>query len=159
MEPFERLSVVITVARNLVEILEKETDHLRAMQVEQIDRLQGEKAALADLYAEEVAALRRDPALLGGLDMAVRREFETAMRAAQTAIRRNAQAVDAARHVVEKMIRRLGRSSQAQGGAPAYGPTGASQGAAGSLGRRAEDGAAPQLERGRVIPVAFDQQV
>ena len=137
MRPIERVTMAITLISRLTTVIDRETEHLRKFEVDRLERLQDEKASLAAAYDVEMQTLRRDPEILGSLDMAVRENLADAVRSLRAASRRNTDAIDAARHVVDKIVQRIGRH----------------------LDRDSNGGTGYHAGAGRVISVAFNQQV
>ncbi|MEZ5823661.1 MAG: hypothetical protein R3C97_02620 [Geminicoccaceae bacterium] len=138
MSPLEQVTVVMTLMRRLQNLVEEETEILRMMKLERVAALQDEKTALGEAYEIEMYNLRKNPEILGSLDIAVRRELEHAVLDLREASRRNAHAVDAARSVVDRIVQRLGRVVEQRNSAPAgYDRSG----------------------QNRVIPVAFNHSI
>ena len=138
MKPLEQVTVVMTLMRQLQDVIENETEILQMMKLDRLETLQEEKAALGEAYEIEMYNLRRNPEILGSLDIGIRRDLEHAVLDLREASRRNTHAVDAARTVVDRIVQRRGRSIGRRTMAPAgYDSSGQSQ----------------------VIPVAFNQSI
>ncbi|MCB1971052.1 MAG: hypothetical protein H6851_15945 [Geminicoccaceae bacterium] len=138
MSPLEQVTVVMTLMLQLQNLLDEETEYLRAMKIERLEALQNEKVALAEAYEIEMYRLRKEPEVLGALPIEVRQSFEDAVRTLQSASRRNAHAVEAARTVVDRIVRRLGRTLEQ---------------------RRNRPSGYDSDSRGRVISVAFNHRI
>lgn len=142
MAPFERVSMALTVMRQLQHVVIRETQALKEMKLAYLADLKEEKAALAEAYEREILALRKAPEIFAALDQPVRESFAVAARELQATIAANVRALEAARHVVEGVVRTLGQSLEAVQRRPAYAPAG---------------GAAEAPSR--VVAVAFDREV
>jgi hypothetical protein len=124
MEPFERVSLALTVIRQLQHVVMRETEALRQMKLAPLADLQAEKAALATAYEREVRALRADPGIFASLDLAVRESFAEASRELQATIATNMRALEAARQVVDGVVRTLSQSMASVQRRPSYAPGG-----------------------------------
>ncbi len=119
--PANRVGIMLTVARQLVQVLDAETDALRRLTFSELTELQAEKQALMDVYFAELDVLRRDPHVLGEVELNLREELEDETRHFQEAARRNGLALRAARTVIERALRVI---AQSLAGSPAYHPGG-----------------------------------
>ncbi len=139
-----RLTALMTLMRQLQEVMRTENGLLREMRLARLQDLQAEKAALAETYELELRRLRRTPELLASLGADRRQLLETAMRDFQATVRGNADRLQQSSRVVEALVQVIGVSlGNAAKSPPGYGrPTGAA------------GDAAPA----RVIPVAFDRR-
>lgn len=132
----DKITVLMTLTRQLTQVMDAETAVLRRVELAQLGELQAEKQALADIYETEFAEIRRRPEILGAVHPDTREELEIATRAFQEAARRNALALEAARTVVERALSFI-KTSLAE--SHTYGP---------------QDARAP---RGEVVPFALDR--
>ncbi len=132
----DKITVLMTLTRQLTQVMDAETAVLRRVELAQLGELQAEKQALVDIYETEFAEIRRRPEILGGVHPDTREELEIATRAFQEAARRNALALEAAQTVVERALAFI-KTSLAE--SHTYGP---------------QDGRAP---RGEVVPFAVDR--
>ncbi len=151
MDALERITVLMTLMRRLGQVMERESALLRGMRLDALEDLQQEKGVLAEAYEIELRRLRGEPELMSELDPAVREELTEAMRAFQDRLRANRLTLEAAREVVEKVIRHIGddlAKSRAPGG---YG------GRDGRGGRSSGGGGADT--RGQVISLALDREI
>jgi hypothetical protein len=98
---------LIAITGRLVELMNREIEMLRAMRPRDIEALQEEKAALARLYEQQVAALRDDPRRLTVLEPILQQELRATTDAYDSAIRRNAQALRAARDANEALLKAI----------------------------------------------------
>jgi hypothetical protein len=64
MEPLEQVTVVMTLMKRLVQVMDHERAILRSMRLDTLPDLQAEKAALAEAYEIELARLRCSPEAL-----------------------------------------------------------------------------------------------
>jgi hypothetical protein len=110
MPPVGGPAVLLTLMRELEEVMRAEDALLREMRLERLRALQEEKAALADAYEAELRRLRDTPDVVGALDPDVRRALDEAMRSFRAAVQANARKLEAARKVVEGVVRALGES-------------------------------------------------
>lgn len=115
----DKATLLMTLTRQLTQVLDAETAMLRRVSLGQLAELQTEKQALTDVYVEELHELRRRPEILGSLAPGNRVELEMATREFQTAVARNAVALNAARTVVERVLRMIADSLKAN---PGYQP-------------------------------------
>lgn len=143
MEALERVSVVMALMRQLQQVMEQEVLILRGMRLDRLEEIVAEKTRLCHAYEAELRGLRREPELLAALDPAIRAELEHATRDFQQHAAGNMRALDAARTVVERVMRHIGTSLEAAPFKP----------------KLYRDGTAPTSPRGQVIALAFDRQV
>jgi len=134
---FERIAVLLTLIERLCEVMAEESESVRRMAVDRIAELQKEKRALVQAYEKELAALRREPEVLGSVPLETRRELEEGMRRLRAVTRRNADLLLAAKTVTERLLRWV---SEALADEPAA-------------------ATAPPGRVGRVIAVSFDRSV
>ncbi len=132
----DKVAILLTVTRQLTQVLEAETDALRRLRLAELAELQAEKQALADVYETEFRMLRSEPEVLGAVSLDAREELEHSTRSFQEAARRNGLALQAAQTVVERALEVIGQSLTSS---PSYQPHG--------LGPKA----------GEVVPFALDR--
>jgi hypothetical protein len=137
----EHVTLLLTIMRQLEQVMQAENVLLREMRLERLRDLQAEKADLADRYELELRRLRADPELVAALDQEGRTTLEESMRAFRKALRRNAERLAQARGIVDGVIRALSDSLGASGGRAGYGAA-----------------HKPPGETGRVVAVAFDRK-
>ncbi len=125
MEPFERVSMALTLMRQLRHVVARETEALRQMKLAPLADLQAEKTALAVAYEREVRDLRAIPEIFAALDMAQREAFAEASRELQATIAANVRALEAARRVVEGVVETIGESLKSVQGRSGYASGGA----------------------------------
>ncbi|HMR31629.1 MAG TPA: hypothetical protein PKA13_10660 [Geminicoccaceae bacterium] len=139
------MAVLLTLMRELEEVIRLENGVLRDMKLGRVADLQKEKAALAEKYEVQLRALRSSPEVVASLPDGVRANLEQATRSFQEIVRANVRALGAARTVVEGIVRHIGESlatvRPSRTGYP------------GMAGMAAEGGP------GRVIAVAFDRRI
>jgi len=149
MSPLEQVTVMITLIRQLDSVMEREVRALRTLAIGEVEALQEEKALLAEAYGIEMRRLRQRPEILGGLDEPIRQTLEDAVRMLQATAARNADALLAAKTVIERIVDRLAESARGvRQGLAGYGP---------SPGGRSER--QPPRGGGEVIAVAFNHAV
>ena len=146
MHALEQVTVLMTLMRQLGEVMDQERLLLQGMRLEALRDLQSEKGALAEAYEIELRRMRGMTEEIGALDPIPRKELELCMREFQRALSRNAHALLAAKTVVEKLLRNIGESLQSEGAAPGYRPE----------QRRTAGGKGTV---GQVIPVAFNRTI
>lgn len=139
MAALEQVTLLMTVMRQLCDVMDQERQVLRSMRLETLRDLQSEKAALADAYEVEMQRLRTRPEVTAELPVPVREELQQALRDFQRSLAANVAALQAAQGVLEKLMRLIG-DSLAEGGA-------------------ARGGYGPPAGAGQVIPVAFNRHV
>ena len=142
MEPFERVSMALTLMRQLRHVVARETEALRQMKLAPLADLQAEKTALAVAYEREVRDLRANPAIFAALDDHVREAFAEASRELQATIGANVRALEAARQVVEGVVKTMSQSLESVQRRPGYQPG----------GRTADPPSA-------AVPVAFNREI
>ena len=120
MPPLERVSLAMTVMRQLQQLVTRETMALRQMKLEPLADLQAEKATLATAYERDVRELRATPEIFAALEQPARESFAMASRELQAAIAANVRALDAARQVVEGVVQLLGQSLESVQRRPSY---------------------------------------
>jgi ABC-type antimicrobial peptide transport system ATPase subunit len=144
MEPLEQVTVLMTLMKRLVQVMDHERAILKSIRLDALPDLQDEKVALAEAYAIEIARLRCSPEALASLDPHVRAQLHDAMCSFQESVTVNLHALSAARDMVEKVLRNLSEGLARGAKTLAYGPRGQTDG----------------LEAGgQVIPVAFDRRM
>ena len=144
MEPLEQVTILMTLMKRLVQVMDHERAILKSMRLDALPDLQDEKVALAEAYEIEVGRLRCSPEALASLEPHVRAQLHDAMRSFQESMSVNLQALVAAREVVERVLRNIG-DSLARGTRSL------------SYGARGESGEAEAT--GQVISVAFDRRL
>ena len=138
-----RLAVLLTLMRQLQEVMRTENGLLRELKLSRLRELQIEKATLAGHYELELRRLRQSPGTLSGLGEDARRLLEGSMREFQATVRSNADRLLQARSVVEAVVHTISHSLASAGGhAPRY-----------VAGPQTAADSSP-----RVIPVAFDRR-
>ena len=138
-----RVAVLLTLMRQLQEVMRAENGLLRDLKLARMCELQDEKAALAESYELELRRLRQTPEAMSALSDEAHRLLESSMREFQATVRANADRLLQARGVVEAVVQAIGDSlGAAIPAGRAYAPA----------TRAAIDPPA------RVIPVAFDRR-
>lgn len=101
MRPLERVAVLLTLMRELQDLMRQENELLRELRLGPLPSLQADKALLAEAYAIELQWLRRAPEAMGELPPEAGPTLEQAMRDHQAAVRANLELLEAARPAVE----------------------------------------------------------
>jgi flagellar biosynthesis/type III secretory pathway chaperone len=115
----DKVTILMTLTRQLTQVMDAETDVLRRVELAELGELQAEKQSLADIYEAELGEVRRRPEILGSVHAEIREELEEATRAFRAAAHRNTRALEAAQAVVERALAFI-RTSLAD--SHAYGP-------------------------------------
>jgi hypothetical protein len=144
MEPLEQVTILMTLMHRLEQVMDMERGILGAMRLDSLPDIQEEKEALAEAYEIELARLRRQPERVGDLDQGIREQLEDAMRQFQERMTANMEALRAAHHVVEKVLKTIAESVARSPVGPGYQGTGQVVGT--------PSGA-------RIIPLALDRQL
>ena len=113
MEALERVTVVMALMNQLEQTMEQEILTLRSMRLDRLGEIVAEKTQLCHSYEAELRHLQRQPELLGSLDHAIRLELEQATRTFQLRAGHNLRALQAARSVIERVMRHIGASLEA----------------------------------------------
>jgi ABC-type antimicrobial peptide transport system ATPase subunit len=143
MEPLEQVTVLMTLMKRLVQVMDHERAILKSLRLDALPDLQDEKVALAEAYEIEIARLRCSPEALASLEPHVRAQLHDAMCGFQESVSVNLHALSTAREMVDKVLcnisESLTRGTRTLSGAPS-GQTGSPE------------------PRGQVIPIAFDRR-
>jgi hypothetical protein len=138
------VAMLLTLMRELQEVMRTEGALLREMRLERIQALQLEKSALAERYERVFRKLRASPGLVAELTPEERLMLEQALRQFQAAVSANAERLGAAKRVSESVLQVI------RDGLDAVPPT--------LRGYPGAPRTAGAWEGARVIPVAFDRQ-
>jgi hypothetical protein len=144
MEPLEQITVLMTLMRRLVQVMDHERAILKTMRLDALPDIQDEKVALAEAYEIEVARLRCSPEALASLEPHVRAQLHDAMCSFQESVAINLHALSAARDLVDKVLGNITESL--------------SRGAR-TLSNLAHTHSENAPTGGQVIPVAFDRRL
>lgn len=120
--PLEQVAVLMALMRDLEGLMRAEDALLREMRLDRMRDVQGEKASLAAAYEAELRRLRGAPEAVAALEPEARAALVQATRHFQAAAKQNAVRLEAARGVVEGVVRTLGASLAASRTAGAYRP-------------------------------------
>ena len=137
MSPIDKATLLMTLTRQLTQVLDAETEMLRRVSLGDLAEVQAEKQALTDVYEAELRELRTSPELVAALGEQTRLDLEAETRIFREAVRRNAMALNAAKVVVERVLHAIADSVVAN---PGYRPGQAAVG------------------RAEVVPFAIDRQ-
>lgn len=145
MEPLEQVTLFMTLMHRLTQVMDRERQLLRGMELDALRDAGEEKATLAEAYEIELKRLRASPEVLAELAPQVRAELTAATRGFQEALTANVKALLGARQVVEKLAQHIA-DSLARAAAPhaGYGERGGPQ---------------PAEPRGQVIPLALNRRL
>ena len=154
MDALERITVLMTLMRRLGQTMDHECAVLRGMRLDALREVQHEKGLLAEAYEIELRRLRGRPELVQELDPAIRAALFEAMRDLQERVRSNRLALDAAREVVERVVRAISDGLSRANAVGGY--TGRGGGGGGDGGTAGGGGAEP---RGQVVPLALNREV
>lgn len=140
----DRVAVLLTLMRQLGEVMRTENGLLREMRLPRLRELQEEKVALAGAYELALRRLRQAPEVMASLDGAGRTMLEASMREFQATVRGNALRLRQFLGTVEDIVRILGENSNGGAATGIYG---------GGTSRPGSDPATA-----RVIPMALDRR-
>jgi flagellar biosynthesis/type III secretory pathway chaperone len=143
MEALEQVTLVMALMRQLEQVMEQEILVLRSMRLDRLADIVLEKTTLCHAYELELRALRCRPELLASLDAEIRLALEQATREFQARSASNLRALEAARSVVERVMRHIGSSLDAGPLKPRH--------------YHPQQSNTPM--RGQVIALAFDRQI
>lgn len=110
MKPLERVTLLMTLMRQLQDVLDRENTILKGLRLERLYELQREKAGLLQAYEAELRRLRAEPAVMGGVDPEVRACLDQAMRDLQRAVRTNSIVKGRSRRILLCLVEQLGHS-------------------------------------------------
>jgi hypothetical protein len=144
MEPLEQVTILMTLMKRLVQVMDHERAILKSLRLDALPDLQDEKVALAEAYEIEVGRLRCSPEALASLEPHVRAQLHEAMRSFQESVTVNLQALVAAREGIERVLRNIGDNLARNTRNLSY-------------GTRGETGEPEQT--GQVISIAFDRRL
>ncbi len=98
---------LIQIASRLVELMERETQLLRAMRPSDIVGMQDDKARLVAAYQERSRELRADPSHLAMVRPVLKQELRQALEHFEEASEANGRALAAAREANERLLRAI----------------------------------------------------
>ncbi len=104
MDASQSVNDLIAVTGRLVEVMKREIQILKTMDLEELKALQGDKQGLADVYEKRVRALSGDPEAFGAVEPVLRDELRATTEEFHTVAGRNQRALAAARQVNRKVI-------------------------------------------------------
>ena len=144
MEPLEQVTVLMTLMKRLVQVMDHERAILKSLRLDALPDLQDEKVALAEAYEIEIARLRCSPEALASLEPHVRAQLHDAMCGFQESVTVNLHALSTAREMVDRVLCNISESL--------------------TRGTRTLTSAAPGQTgdpepRGQVISIAFDRRL
>jgi len=122
MPVMARVAVLLTLIRKLEEVMRAEGALLREMRLSRLQSLQEEKAALSHAYEAELRRLHDSPDQVAAMEPEQREALALAMREFQAAAESNRRQLEAARRVVEGIVRALGQSAGVGQGRYSYRP-------------------------------------
>jgi hypothetical protein len=98
---------LIRITGRLVELMQRETEHLDGVRLDQIEALQQEKAALAANYDAAVRALANQGEVLKVIAPALKDELAAAARAFDRAAAENLRRLAAARTAHDRLVKAI----------------------------------------------------
>ncbi|MGH6900300.1 MAG: hypothetical protein ACREJ5_27740 [Geminicoccaceae bacterium] len=110
MEALEQVTVVMTLMKRLVQVMDHERAILKSLRLDVLPELQNEKMALAEAYEIEIARLRCSPEALASLEPHVRAQLHDAMCSFQESVTVNLHALCEAREGVDEVLRNIAES-------------------------------------------------
>lgn len=141
MSAVGQAAALMALMRELEGVMLTEMALLREMRLDRLRALQEEKTALADAYERELRRLRGAPDVVSALEPEARLALEDAMRSFQSTAKSNDRQLEAARKIVEGIVRALGESLASSRTAGSYRP-----------GR-------PPAGGGRVVSLALNREI
>ncbi|NKB20119.1 MAG: hypothetical protein GKS01_06180 [Alphaproteobacteria bacterium] len=102
-----QVEALIRVTSRLIGVLNSEVEMLRAMQVNEIENLQGEKKDLTILYEETIRSLAAQPEALAALEPALRMELSELAGRFDIALAENARALNAVRDSHDRLLKAI----------------------------------------------------
>lgn len=94
---------VIETVRSLTEVLARETELLRALQIREFSALQDKKLALVETYEIGARALQQNPGFVASLDPRLRGELRDIAERMQAVTKENGIAIVAAQEVNQRV--------------------------------------------------------
>lgn len=98
------VETLIRVTSRLIGVLNHEVEMLRAMRIQEIEKLQDEKSMLTTAYENCVRALKADPSALAALEPALRQELDALARRFDDALSDNARALNVVRESHDRLL-------------------------------------------------------
>lgn len=95
---------LLQVTTRLIDVLERETEMLRAMKPSEIQALQEDKAALSAAYEAHIKALKAEPQALSAMPAPRRAELNGTIKRFQAALRENARSLQAAKQASQSAL-------------------------------------------------------
>ncbi len=132
MTPVDDL--IETTAR-LIELMERETAHLKAMKASEIGKGQAEKDRLVRSFETKLRQLAGDKQAAAAIAPALRQELRAVIGRFRAAMRANELALRAAREANERVVRAILDAAQSQA-APAHAYSASGKFAAAAAGER-----------------------
>ena len=102
-----QIETLIRVTSQLIGVLDKEVEFLRAMRVAEIVSLQKEKHDLTVLYEESISLLAAKPEVLEALEPAVRSELSDLASRFDSVLAENARALNAVKDSHDRLLRTI----------------------------------------------------
>ena len=144
MEPLEQVTVLMTLMKRLVQVMDHERAILKSLRLDALPDLQDEKVALAEAYEIEIARLRCSPEALASLEPHVRAQLHDAMCGFQESVTVNLHALSTAREMVDRVLCNISESLTR---------------ATRTLTSAAPGQTGDPEPRGQVISIAFDRRL
>lgn len=96
---------LIVIVEALIDVLARETALLRAMRVQEVDQLQGDKQRLSLAYEENHRQLAQDPAPIQQMGETERQGLRELLDALRQIVRENIGAIEGAKKAGERVLR------------------------------------------------------
>jgi flagellar biosynthesis/type III secretory pathway chaperone len=102
-----QIEQLVRVASQLIDIMNREVEMLRAMRVSDIGALQQEKQNLTIQYEDAIAALAAEPDVLQAMEPALRSELAAVATRFDAAVDENARALHAVKVSHDRLLRAI----------------------------------------------------
>lgn len=102
-----QIDTLVTAASRLISLMNREIEFLRAMKVQEISDLQGEKLELTALYEESLAMLAADPDVLQALEPALKDELAALAKRFDAAVVENTRALSAVKDSHDRLLQTI----------------------------------------------------
>lgn len=102
-----KIDGLLSVTKDLSEVLTQENDLLRARRLHSIEDLQSRKAALVRSYEGLLRELTKDPEILAPLEPGRRAELREKMTRFEALVQENANQIKAAKEINERLLREI----------------------------------------------------
>ena len=103
---------LLTTTLNLIGVLEREIEMLRAMKPSEIQALQQDKIVLSAAYEAQIKALKADPEILKSMPPQKRSELQAAIGRFQATLTENERSLRAAKETTQRALNAIAEEVQ-----------------------------------------------